>query len=274
MPDAAADLVTWTLEDGVGRITIDRPERKNALTGGMRDRVRTLLEQADADLRVRAVLLTGAGGAFCAGADLSGGRAERPPRPEQAPDRAMGDVARMLRRGWQRLVAAVQDCAKPVVAAVEGVAAGGGMHLAVACDLVVAAEDARFVSAFVRRGILPDAGGAYLLTRLVGPQVAKRLMLFGEEVSGAEAAELGLVARTTEGGGAVGAAEDWARRLADGPTKALGATKQLVNRALEVDRETSLREEAWLQERITDTADAREGLGAFAEGRDPEFRGW
>lgn len=269
------ELVAWRLDDGVGRITIDRADKKNALTAAMRDRVIDLVARAGGDLRVRVVVLSGAGGDFCAGADVGGGsRHDAPPRPEDAPDRTMGDVARMIQRGWQRLIAEIQDCPKPVLAAVEGVAAGGGMHLAVACDLVVAADDARFISAFVRRGILPDAGGAYLLTRLIGPQRAKQLMFFGEELSGREAADIGLVARAAPAGEVEEAVADWAKRLAAAPTQAIGATKRLVNRALDGDRETAFLEEAYLQELVQGTDDAREGMLSFVERRDPEFRGW
>ncbi len=116
-----------------------------------------------------------------------------PPKPADAPERAQGDVARGIATGWQRVITAVLDCEKPVVAAVNGTAAGAGMHLALACDVVVIAESAKLVPVFVRRGIAPDAGGAYLLTRLVGPQVAKRLYLLGDDVPAAEALRLGLV---------------------------------------------------------------------------------
>ena len=181
------------VDDGVAWITLNRPEAGNALTAAMRDQVVVWLEEASADLGVRVVVLTGSGEkGFCTGADL---RFSGPglPRPEGAPDRAVGDAARLIRTGWQRLVAAVLDCEKPVIAAVNATAAGGGMHLALACDLVLAAEEAKFIEVFVRRGIAPDAGGAYLLARLVGPQKAKELFFFGDDVPAREAERLGLV---------------------------------------------------------------------------------
>jgi enoyl-CoA hydratase/carnithine racemase len=139
------------------------------------------------------VVLTGAGDrAFCTGADLRV-PLPTPPKPEGAPDRAQGEVARGIATGWQRVITAVLDCEKPVVAAVNGTAAGAGMHLALACDVIVMADTAKLVPVFVRRGIAPDAAGAYLLTRLVGPQIAKRLYLFGDDVPAAEALRLGLV---------------------------------------------------------------------------------
>ncbi len=261
-------------EAGVAWLTLNRPETGNALDAELRDELTTCFHALSGDLSVRAVVLTGAGErGFCTGADLRGAR-PRPPRPEEAPERAVGDVARLVRTGWQRLVESVLDCEKPVVAAVNGTAAGGGMHLALACDLVVAAEEARFTEVFVRRGIAPDAAGAYLLARLVGPQRAKELCFFGDPVPAAEAARLGLVNAVVPRAELLEVAGRWAARLATGPTVALALTKALVNRALDVDRSTALREEAFGQELVTTTADCAEGLAAFAERREPRFRGW
>src|SRR3954449_10651166 len=174
-------------------ITLNRPDVHNALDWKTREALVAALEDASADLAVRAVVLTGAGErAFCTGADLRVPM-PAPPKPDGAPDRAQGDVARGIATGWQRVVTAVLDCEKPVIAAVNGTAAGAGMHLALACDVIVMSESAKLVPVFVRRGIAPDAAGAYLLTRLAGPQVAKRLYLFGDDVSAAEAQQLGLV---------------------------------------------------------------------------------
>jgi len=186
----------------------------------------------------------------------------------------MGDAARMIRRGAQRLVAAVLDCEKPVVAAVNGTAAGIGAHLAFACDLVVAAEDARFIEVFVRRGISPDGAGAYLLPRLIGLQKAKELIFFGDDLSAPEAERIGLVNRVVPLDGLEAAAAELAGRLAAGPTKAISMAKWLLNRSLDSDRRTAFDEEAWAQELVVTTADAAEGLRAFAERRDPQFRGF
>lgn len=266
------DLIT-ALDAGVLQLTLDRPDAGNALTHELRDELAAAFEQASGDLAVRAVVLTGSGRSFCTGADLR----FRPParqRPAGAPERAPGDVARLIRTGWQRLVAAVLDCEKPVVAAVNGTAAGGGVHLALACDLVLASEDARFIEVFVRRGIAPDAGGAYLLTRLVGPQRAKQLMFFGDDVSAAQAERIGLVNAVVPGEALAKTAEQWAVRLAAGPTKAIGMAKWLANRALDVDRATAFAEEAWGQEIVQASGDAAEGVRAFVERRTPAFRGW
>ncbi|MDX3801303.1 enoyl-CoA hydratase/isomerase family protein [Streptomyces sp. AK04-3B] len=260
-----APSILSTTDDHVTRLTLDRPEALNALTPDQRDRLITLLAQASADPEVRAVVLTGTGRGFCAGADLRGGTA--------AGERIAGDVARTLRVGAQRLIAAVLDCEKPVVAAVNGTAAGLGAHLAFACDLVLAAESARFIEVFVRRGLVPDGGGAYLLPRLVGPQRAKELMFFGDALSAADAERLGLVNRVVPDGELDKTAREWAARLAAGPTRALALTKQLVNASLDADRATAFAAEAAAQEINMTTADAQEGVKSFTERRAAAFRG-
>jgi 2-(1,2-epoxy-1,2-dihydrophenyl)acetyl-CoA isomerase len=186
----------------------------------------------------------------------------------------VGDAARLIRNGWQRLISAVLDCEKPVIAAVNATAAGGGMHLALACDLVIAAEEAKFIAVFVRRGIAPDAGGAYLLPRLIGPQKAKELFFFGDDVPATEAERMGLVNRVVPRDHLMAEVGAWAARLAAGPTKAIGAAKYLTNRSLESDRAAALWDESVAQELVTGTEDCSEGLSAFAERRTPEFRGW
>ena len=268
------EQVRWELgDDGVGWLTLDRPEVKNAISPDQRNRAIDLLAAASTDLHVRAVVLTATGDAFCTGADLRA-RQPRAPRPDDAPERASGEVARMIRDGAQRLVAGVLDCEKPVIAAVNGTAAGIGAHLAFACDLVVAAESARFIEVFARRGLVPDGGGAWLLPQLVGLHRAKELLFFGDAVSATEAAELGLVNRVVPDDELAAAAGALAGRLATGPTRALALTKWLVNRAGASDRATAFAEEAWAQELNMATADAQEGVAAFVERRDPTYRGW
>jgi 2-(1,2-epoxy-1,2-dihydrophenyl)acetyl-CoA isomerase len=271
---AAAEPVVRRQEDGVAWITLNRPEAGNAITPDMRDRIVVWLEEASADLSVRVVVLTGVGErGFCTGADLRS-QERAPARPPGAPERAAGDAARLIRNGWQRLISAVLDCEKPVIAAVNATAAGGGMNLALACDLVVAAEEAKFIAVFVRRGIAPDAGAAYLLPRLIGPQKAKELFFFGDDVPAGEAERLGLVNRVVPRHRLLEEAGAWAARLASGPTLAIGAAKYLTNRSLESDRSTALWDESVAQELVTGTADCREGLAAFAERRSPAFQGW
>lgn len=255
-------------------LTLDRAEVHNALTWCIRDALTDAVDAASADLHVRAVVITGAGDrAFCTGADLRA-QPPAPARPDDAPERVHGDVARNVAAGWQRVITAVLDCDKPVVAAVNGIAAGAGMHLALAADVVVMAESAKFAPVFVRRGIVPDGGGVYLLTRLVGPHVAKQIYLFGDDISAAQAARIGLVYQAVLPAETLPTAMALAKRLAAGPTRTLGATKRLINHALDIDRRTALSEESWTQEMIMGTADAQEGVRAFVERREAVFRGW
>ncbi|WP_328499284.1 enoyl-CoA hydratase-related protein [Streptomyces sp. NBC_00414] len=237
----------------------------NALTPDQRDHLIHLLETASADANTRAVVLTATGRGFCAGADLRGTQGNR--------GRLPGDVARVIRNGAQRLITAVLDCEKPVIAAVNGTAAGLGAHLAYACDLILAAESARFIEVFVRRGLVPDGGGAYLLPRLIGPQRAKELMFFGDALTAADAHRLGLVNRVVPDDELEKTARAWAERLAIGPTRSLALTKQLVNASLDSGRATAFTAEANAQEINMTTSDATEGVTAFVERRDPRFEG-
>ncbi|MEU6143184.1 enoyl-CoA hydratase-related protein [Streptomyces sp. NPDC047081] len=270
-------------EDQVTYLTLNRPEALNAITPDQRDLLIRLLAEASADPEVRAVVLTGTGRGFCAGADLRGGSGSGGERGGSGTgerggsgsgERVAGDVARMLRLGAQRLTAAVLDCEKPVIAAVNGTAAGLGAHLALACDLVLAAESAKFIEVFARRGLVPDGGGAYLLPRLIGPQRAKELMFFGDALSAADAERLGLVNRVVPDDELDKTAREWATRLATGPTRALALTKQLVNASLDSDRATAFAAEAAAQEINMTTRDAQEGIRAFVERRSPEYKGY
>jgi 2-(1,2-epoxy-1,2-dihydrophenyl)acetyl-CoA isomerase len=255
-------------------LTLNRPDVHNALDWRTREALVAAFVEASADVAIRAIVLTGAGDrAFCTGADLRVPM-PAPDKPEGAPDRTQGDISRGIANGWQRVVTAVLDCEKPVVAAVNGTAAGAGMHLALACDVIVMSDAAKLVPVFVRRGIAPDAAGAYMLTRLVGTARAKQIYLFGDDVPAAEALRLGLVTELAPAVETRAVAIERAKRLATGPTRALAITKRLVNSALDVDRDTALRDEAWGQELVMTSQDAQEGVRAFIERRDTEFKGW
>lgn len=258
-------LILHATDNGVSWITLNRPEAMNAVTWDQRERIIALLAEASADPAVRAVVLTATGRGFCAGADLRGTPATG--------DRVPGDVARTIRLGAQRLIAAVLDCEKPVLAAVNGTAAGIGAHLAFACDLVLAARSAKFIEVFVRRGLVPDGGGTYLLPRLIGPQRAKELMFFGDSLPAVDAERLGLVNRIVPDEELAATARAWAQRLAEGPTRAIALTKQLVNASLDADRSTAFAAEAMAQEINMTTQDANEGVASFVERRVPKYRG-
>jgi 2-(1,2-epoxy-1,2-dihydrophenyl)acetyl-CoA isomerase len=165
------------------------------------------------------------------------------------------------------------DCPKPVIAGVDGVAAGIGAHLAFACDLVVASEQARFIEVFVRRGLVPDGGGAYLLVRLVGPQKAKELIFFGGDLHAKEAREMGLVNCVASPDHLDEVLREWAERLAAGPTQTIALAKKLINSAHDVDRATAFDAEALAQEQNMKTEDAQEGVRSFIERREPNFKG-
>ncbi|MFE2179796.1 enoyl-CoA hydratase/isomerase family protein [Streptomyces sp. NPDC059455] len=265
LEDSRDSVLRHTTDNGVSWITLNRPAAMNAITPDQREHLISLLDHASADPSVRAVVLTATGKGFCAGADLRG--------TSDGAERVAGDVARLIRGGAQRLIAAVLDCEKPVIAAVNGTAAGLGAHLALACDLVLAAESAVFIEVFMRRGLVPDGGGAYLLPRLIGPQRAKELMFFGDALPAAEAERLGLVNRVVPDDDLPKTARTWAERLAAGPTRALALTKALVNASLEADRPTAFAAEAAAQEINMTTADAQEGVRAFIERRPPGYRG-
>jgi len=267
------EQVLYRVEHGVATVTINRPEAQNAITPDQRNRLIELFADASEDLNVRVVVLTGTGKGFCSGADL---RASRPPRPqpEGAPTQVPGDVARMIRRGAQALIASVLDCEKPVIAAVNGTAAGIGAHLAFACDLVIAAQSARFIEVFVRRGLVPDGGGAYLLPRIIGVQKTKELMFLGDTVSAKEALAMGLVNRVCADRDLEDVTLEWTDRLADAPTRSIMLTKWLVNRSLESDRITAFHDEAVAQDLNMHTADAREGVASFVERREADYKGW
>ena len=263
------------IENGALWITLNRPAVGNAIGPVQRARVIELLARANASLAIRAVVITATGDAVCTGADLS---AQLPPpatdMPAEAPTRPAGSTMRSVRAGAQRFIDAVLNCDKPVLAAVNGTAAGIGAHLAFACDLVLAAEGARFIEVFVRRGIVPDAGGMWLLPRLVGMQRAKELVFFGDALPARDAERIGLVNRVVPADELEAAAREWAERLASGPTTALGLAKSLLNRSFESTWDVALHDEAAAVEINKGTQDAAEGIASFRERRSARFVGW
>jgi 2-(1,2-epoxy-1,2-dihydrophenyl)acetyl-CoA isomerase len=279
---AGGDLL-HRVEDGVAWLRLNRPDAANALTPDQRDAIIGLLREYDESSSVRAIVLTAAGRHFCGGADLRIDRPEMgsPQAPDgTAPDGAApdgpaaGTVMKTIAYGAHRLVTALQDCQKPVLASVQGTAAGLGVQLALACDLVLMAEEASFIEIFVQRGLLADGGAAYLLTRLAGVQRAKELMLLGGRISAAKACGYGLVTEVVPRDQLEARTAELARTLAQGPTVAIGLMKRLANRALDADRNGALFEEALAQELVTKTADAQAGIAAFVERRPAEFRGF
>lgn len=255
--------VLYQVEDGVATITLNRPERRNAVTPVMLQRLCARFVAAGEDERVRAVLVTGAGKGFCAGQDLSifGGVPE--------PD-AVRDV---VLNYYRPMIESICLLEKPVIAAVSGVAAGAGASLALACDLRIMAEDASLLMAFSNIGLVPDAGASWFLTRLVGYSRAYEIAITGERVPAARCLALGLANRVTTAAALPAAALQWAHHLAQRPTIALGLTKRVMQQAMAQALSTILVAEAEFQAQATMTADHREGVMAFVEKRSPVFTG-
>lgn len=274
MSEQPSGIVSTVGEDGVLRITIDRADVGNSLSPLAREALTEALILANDRSDVRAVLLSATGDRhFCAGAGLTSPAANADTQPKPLSDKRPGDIARMLQQGWQRLIASILDCDKPVVAAVNGTAAGAGASLVLAADLVVMSAGAKLVEAFVHRGILPDSGAVHLLTRIVGLRKATELLMLGDPVDALTCEKLGLVNRVTAPEDTQAVAEELAVRLAAGPTVMLALTKRLLSVSSESDRHRAFEQEAWAQEVVSGTEDLQEGLAAFAERREPKFLG-
>ena len=269
-----SEKVQFEIIDQVAWITINNPDKGNAMSPGMRDRMTGLFESLNGQFDARAVVLTATGQKlFCPGADISVGR-EYAQRPDDAPALAVGEPRRMMLRGQHPLMSSILDCELPVIAAVNGTAAGMGVHLALMCDLVMMADHSKFIEVFARRGLVPDAMGTWILPRLIGPMKTKELMFFADDIPADYALELGLCNKVVPGEELIPSVMEWAVRLATGPTKAHMFTKWLVNRSLDVDRRTITEEESWAVELNNGTLDAQEGVNSFRERRDPNWRGF
>jgi 2-(1,2-epoxy-1,2-dihydrophenyl)acetyl-CoA isomerase len=238
--------------DGVVTVTMDRPDRKNAINDTMWIELWETFQAVARSTEDRVLIVTGAGGAFCSGQDLSG--------VSEGGDH--GDVALALHR-----------VPKPTIAKVGGIAAGAGCNLALGCDLIVASDDARFSEIFSRRGLSVDFGGSWVLPRLIGLHRAKELAFFAEIVSAKEAADIGLVNRVVPAADLDGFVDDWARTLAAGPPLALSMTKTMLNNGMATSMEQAVEDEARCQAMNFSTADTVEAVQAFSQKRDPKFRG-
>lgn len=259
-----------TGDDGVCRITLDRPEAKHALSIEMRDTIVDALRAGRSDPAVRAFLITATGDAFCAGMDLSQSTVSKAGTPGFDPR----TTAEALRVGVQAFIRELWEMDKPTVAAVHGAAVGPGAHLALACDFVLVSEAAKFRWSFHQWGLVVDAGGAYLLPRLVGLPRAKAMVMLGEGADGAEAVDLGLAYRCLPDAETLAAdADALAAKLASGPTRALGLSKRLLNASFETDLTDALEREGAYQSLATASSDLVEGMAAFRERRPAKFTG-
>lgn len=255
------EAIFYEKEHGVATITLNRPQAMNAFTPQMNAELQAALKDADEDPSVRCLLITGSGRAFCAGQDLKARTQEQ-----------RGSLGESLREKYNPMILRIRRTEKIVIAAVNGVAAGAGCNLALACDLRVASEEARFIEAFVRVGLAPDCGGSLFLPHLVGLSKAMELLLLGEPVDAQEALRIGLVAKVVPATALLKTAREMAERLARGP-RSIGLIKRAVNRAFLAELESQLDYEAYLQEIAGRSADYDEGVRAFLEKRPPVFSG-
>ncbi|MFO7313467.1 2-(1,2-epoxy-1,2-dihydrophenyl)acetyl-CoA isomerase PaaG [Rhodothermus marinus] len=258
-------FIRYEIADGVATLTLNRPDVLNSFHRPMADETIDALRRTADDPAVRAVVLTGAGRAFCAGQDL---QAVLPREGEPAPD--LGEI---VRAQYNPIIRLIRHTEKPFVAAVNGAAAGAGANIALACDFVVAAENATFIQAFSRIGLIPDSGGTFLLPRLVGLARATALMMLAEKLPAPEAHAMGLIYRVCPADRLMDEAMALARRLAAMPTRALGMIKRALNRSFTNDLDAQLELEAELQAEAGRTHDYQEGVAAFLEKRTPVFQG-
>lgn len=257
MPDVRSEVA-----DGVATITLDRPDALNSLTIPMKRELLAALRAAGRDRSVRAVVLTGAGRAFCAGQDL-----------KERLDPSASPLAVEVRERYNPIIRTMREMDQPIVGAINGVAAGAGASLALACDLRVMAETATVALAFGRIGLVPDSGATWFLPRLVGPAKAAELALLSEPLSAADAERFGLVARVVPAASLMDDAMAMAVRLAGLAPRALAMTKHALDRSWGIDLATALEDEAYLQGIAGATSDHAEGLAAFVEKRPPRFTG-
>ncbi len=255
-------------QDGpVLHLRLHRPERRNSLTREMLAQLVKHIENAPDNEDVRVIVLSGEGEHFCAGMDLVAVNAESDKKPRA------GDIQRRMPRGANRLISAMLNVQLPIVCAVRGWASGLGCHLALAADFTIASVTARFVEPFVKRGFTPDSGGTYLLHRLVGLTRAKQMLLLGREIDAQRAAEWGLVYAAVPDADLERATEELVAELASAATLALGLTKWLMHRALDVDLGDALSNEAFALELAARSKDFKEGMAAFTQKRAPRYEG-
>ncbi|HEX2441865.1 MAG TPA: enoyl-CoA hydratase-related protein [Methylomirabilota bacterium] len=260
------ECLLYEVKDGVATLTLNRPERLNALGGSLRDDLHDAITRSAADSDVRVMVITGAGKGFCAGGDVKAmneakeGKRERPLIEKVAP-------------GRDRTLLAMRDAPQPIIAAVNGAAAGAGMNLALGCDIRIASTAAKFSQAFVKRGLHPDWGGTYFLPRVIGMARAAELIFTGDVIDAAEALRLGIVSRVVAPEELMPAVTELARRIAAGPPMAIRLAKGSLYANAEQDLKTALERETFAQNICFETEDASEGIRAFVEKRAPNFRG-
>jgi 2-(1,2-epoxy-1,2-dihydrophenyl)acetyl-CoA isomerase len=256
------DYILNTIENGVSIIQLNRPDKFNSFNRQMALELISVLEAAKVNTSVRSVLLTGSGKAFCAGQDLS----------EAIDDNGPG-IKKIVEEHYNKIILAIRHLPKPIVCAVNGVAAGAGANIALACDITVAAKTASFIQAFSKIGLVPDSGGTFFLPRIIGLQKATALMMLGDKINAEEAQQLNMIYKVVDDEALIAETSLIAVRLAEMPTKAFEFTKILLNQSFENSLEKQLEQEGIYQVKAAATADYKEGVNAFIEKRKANFTG-
>lgn len=257
-----SNTVLLQKENGVAYITLNRPEKYNSFNREMALALQSHLDDCEKDDTVRCIYLTGAGKGFCAGQDLA-----------EANDPNTVDFEKIINEHYNPVIERFRRIEKPIIAAVNGVAAGAGANIALACDIVLASESASFIQAFIKIGLIPDSGGTFFLPRLVGMQRAAALMMSGDKVSAAEAVSMGMIYKSYADDAFEAESKKYAQQLAMLPTKGIGLTKRLLNQSYSNDLNQQLELEKEIQVAAGKTSDFAEGVNSFLEKRKPEFKG-
>lgn len=255
--------IVLKIENNIGFITLNRPEVFNSFNHEMRVQMHAALDQCASDNTVRTIVIRGEGKAFCAGQDLK----------EVTTPETMPGFDKILNEGYNPIIERIRTIEKPIVAAVNGVAAGAGANIALACDIVVASENAAFIQAFSKIGLVPDSAGTFFLPRLIGFQKASALMMLGDKVSAREAFEMGMIYKFYPVALFDEEVEKLAMTLSKMPTHAIALTKKLLNKSMVNDLQEQLAMESDLQIESAESYDYNEGVNAFIEKRQPEFKG-